>query len=180
MSRQLTGKEIRIKTKYKKTHFNRCVYCGKIIVDKYDLTVDHKTPLIKNGKTINENLAISCYRCNQQKDNLTYEEYKIYLKQRQKEIYIEKVKRLKKLRKLRKRIKRNHEMKLRRQSTMMTLKEMTSKKKKISKLIGGVSNEDAMFIARKDSRILDLAVMKEKLNMIPMDNIMNVFKQIES
>jgi hypothetical protein len=37
-----------------------------------------------------------------------------------------------------------------------------------------------MIIARKDSRILDLAVMKEKLNMIPMDNIMNVFKQIES
>lgn len=180
MSRLLTSKEIRIKIKYKKTHFHRCVYCGKIIVDKNDLTVDHKTPLIKNGKTINKNLAISYYRCNQEKDNLTYEEYKIYLEQRQKEIYIERVKRLKKLRKLRKRIKRNHEMKLRRQSTMMTLKEMTSKKKKISKLISGVSNKDSMIIARKDSRILDLAVMKEKLNMMPINPIMDVFKQIES
>jgi hypothetical protein len=65
-----------------------CYYCNKNIdIDnKYDLTVDHKTPLSRGGITEESNLAISCAECNREKDNMSEDEYFIF-KQKQVELY---------------------------------------------------------------------------------------------
>ncbi len=42
---------------------HKCVYCGS----KEDLTIDHKVPVSKGGKTIKYNLVTACRKCNQMK-----------------------------------------------------------------------------------------------------------------
>jgi len=64
-------------SKRRKVVFERddftCVYCGK----RGDcLEVDHKIPFIKGGSDEIENLVTSCVRCNRQKRDKTYEEYR--------------------------------------------------------------------------------------------------------
>lgn len=56
-----------------------CYYCNKAIQtnsNKNDLTVDHKTPLSRGGKSIYSNLVISCLGCNSEKADMTEREYK--------------------------------------------------------------------------------------------------------
>lgn len=56
-----------------------CYYCKKAIqinTNKNDLTVDHKTPLSRGGKSIYSNLVISCFSCNSEKADMTEKEYK--------------------------------------------------------------------------------------------------------
>lgn len=69
--------QLKMKYKFRKTKKgkeHRCFWCGKIIVDKEDCTIDHVLPQsgfserYKAWKT--NNMVISCKRCNQSKSNI--------------------------------------------------------------------------------------------------------------
>ena len=50
-----------------------CVYCG--CSNKRKLTLDHLIPKAKGGKDTWENLVTACWRCNNEKADLTLEEW---------------------------------------------------------------------------------------------------------
>jgi len=50
---------------------HKCFYCGQ-----YGDTVDHLLPRAKGGYTTPVNCVCACLSCNQQKGNLTYEQFK--------------------------------------------------------------------------------------------------------
>ena len=77
-----TNSELTIIKNFKKSNPHICAYCNKSIPSTETVTIDHKIPVCKGGKTIPENLTISCYPCNREKDDMTVEEYVIY-KQKQ-------------------------------------------------------------------------------------------------
>ena len=67
---ELQGYEIR---EYLLEKFRRqCVYCGKSGVP---LEIEHLTPKSRGGSDTVDNLAIACHSCNQEKNNLTAEEF---------------------------------------------------------------------------------------------------------
>jgi len=47
----------------------RCCYCGKK-VSISSFTFDHVTPLCAGGKSVWENVVVSCVKCNNQKDRM--------------------------------------------------------------------------------------------------------------
>lgn len=51
----------------------KCCYCG--LTDRNLLTIEHLTPVSRNGGSKYGNLGVSCCRCNSQKGNMTHEEY---------------------------------------------------------------------------------------------------------
>lgn len=67
---ELEGYEVReyLLEKFKRT----CVYCGKT---KIPLQIEHLIPLSRGGTNKISNLAIACEKCNQDKGNMTAEEY---------------------------------------------------------------------------------------------------------
>ena len=66
----LTGYEIR---EYLLEKFNRtCMYCGKTDIP---LEIEHIIPKSRGGSSRVDNLGISCHSCNQDKGNLTAEEF---------------------------------------------------------------------------------------------------------
>lgn len=67
--------ELRIIWKFKNTHEHKCKYCGKIIIEREDLTVDHKIARVNGGITEDSNLEISCYPCNQSKGRMDLERF---------------------------------------------------------------------------------------------------------
>lgn len=52
-----------------------CVYCGEKAT-----TADHMTPKSRGGHDGYANLVPACYHCNQEKGNMTYDEYVKWLK----------------------------------------------------------------------------------------------------
>ena len=67
---ELQGYEIR---EYLLEKFRRqCVYCGKT---NTPLEIEHLTPKSRGGRDTVDNLAIACHSCNQEKNNLTAEEF---------------------------------------------------------------------------------------------------------
>lgn len=56
------------------TSNKKCYYCGKSLDGNYE--IDHKTPLSRGGKSVINNLAMSCRSCNRKKGTLTEEEYR--------------------------------------------------------------------------------------------------------
>lgn len=61
----------------------RCFYCGSQMVyykDRADrVTIDHKIPLSRGGDDDPSNFVQSCRRCNNDKNSLTMEEYRVVL-----------------------------------------------------------------------------------------------------
>jgi len=57
---------------------NKCFYC-KQELNEETLTVDHKTPISRQGTDAIENLCLACKKCNLEKNNLTLEEFKMHL-----------------------------------------------------------------------------------------------------
>lgn len=57
-----------------------CLFCSVILVDipnhPQQPTLEHLTPLSRQGSNANSNLAISCRTCNARKHTLTAEEYR--------------------------------------------------------------------------------------------------------
>ena len=56
--------------------FYHCAYCGKILSDKNDLTIDHKNPKAKGGTNEMDNLVGCCKSCNQIKSDRTVDEFR--------------------------------------------------------------------------------------------------------
>jgi hypothetical protein len=56
--------------------FYHCGYCGKIINEPSDLTLDHMKPKAKGGTDEMNNLIGCCKSCNQMKSDKTMEEYR--------------------------------------------------------------------------------------------------------
>ena len=57
---------------------NRCWYCENL-VDEAQMTLDHMYPQDFGGPTITNNLLPCCKNCNNEKGNLTKDQYKKYL-----------------------------------------------------------------------------------------------------
>lgn len=74
--RKYTAEEKLLMNNIRKSN-TRCYYCNHGVKES-KRTIDHKTPLCRGGKTISENLVMSCFQCNNEKDFLTEEEYKEY------------------------------------------------------------------------------------------------------
>lgn len=51
-----------------------CVYCGKKL-SKNEFWIDHIKPLSRGGNNEDENLAVSCRKCNLSKGTKTIEEF---------------------------------------------------------------------------------------------------------
>ena len=61
-----------------------CYYCKQpLSISK--ITIEHKHPLSRGGKTVIENLAMCCEKCNLEKGDMTEKEYYIY-KEKQKQL----------------------------------------------------------------------------------------------
>lgn len=54
-----------------------CYYCGKELLNKYE--IEHKIPVSKGGNNSNNNIVLSCMKCNRQKGNKTDIEFKKYI-----------------------------------------------------------------------------------------------------
>lgn len=80
-----SNEELTVIRNFKKQNPHICTYCNKPIPPTDTVTVDHKIPYCKGGKTIPENLVIACYPCNREKDDMGVEEYIIF-KQKQNEM----------------------------------------------------------------------------------------------
>jgi hypothetical protein len=80
--RSYTYEEKKLMNDFKLKTPHICVYCDKELRGKDIVTIDHKIPICRGGETVEENLAIACCLCNQEKDDMTVEEYAIY-KQKQ-------------------------------------------------------------------------------------------------
>lgn len=56
-----------------------CFYCKKGIT-RTSSTLDHLLPLSRGGKSEGENIVVACLECNQEKGEMTLEEYFIFRK----------------------------------------------------------------------------------------------------
>jgi 5-methylcytosine-specific restriction endonuclease McrA len=64
-------KSMRITSKDSKV---KCGYCKQLFMVR-ELTADHVIPLSRGGTNARKNIAISCFPCNQEKDNRTAKEW---------------------------------------------------------------------------------------------------------
>jgi len=53
----------------------KCAYCGRKQSRGVKLTKDHVVPVSKGGKTVRENIVVSCARCNSSKSDSDMEEW---------------------------------------------------------------------------------------------------------
>lgn len=76
----------RWKGKIPKGIYPTCVLCGRPITNINDLTTEHLIPISRGGNSSETNIEPAHFRCNQEKGNMTYLEWLVYLsnKQRQK------------------------------------------------------------------------------------------------
>lgn len=81
----ITPEDKAVMNEFKQKNKCVCAYCGKNISNREELTVDHKIPISRGGTTVESNLAISCYKCNGEKSDMTDEEYSVF-KQKQREL----------------------------------------------------------------------------------------------
>ena len=54
---------------------NKCALCRKTFESMKDITLDHITPISKNGTDEIDNLQLTHFECNQQKEDMTQEEF---------------------------------------------------------------------------------------------------------
>lgn len=71
----------------------KCAYCGKKL-DFDDMTVDHVLPQCKGGTNDPENTYPACYLCNNQKADMTLEEFREYISNIEEELDTNKAYRL--------------------------------------------------------------------------------------
>ncbi len=61
-----------------KTAAGICYYCGQTVKHK-DLTMDHRIPLARGGRSTKDNLVPCCKDCNNKKKNMLSVEWEEYL-----------------------------------------------------------------------------------------------------
>lgn len=59
----------------------RCFYCGDVLT-RSRRTIDHATPRSRSGTDDKSNLLPACLSCNREKDSMTVEGYRFYLKRK--------------------------------------------------------------------------------------------------
>jgi 5-methylcytosine-specific restriction endonuclease McrA len=57
----------------------KCIYCGKRLIDAFDVTRDHIIPISKGGNNTKENVVPACRSCNSKKYNKIFSIDKIEL-----------------------------------------------------------------------------------------------------
>jgi hypothetical protein len=65
--------------RFKNNNLHICYLCKQDILDIKNLTVDHIQPLSREGIDKEENYAICCSECNNEKKSMTLEEFLFYL-----------------------------------------------------------------------------------------------------
>lgn len=58
---------------------DKCYYCGRQIEFPSQITLDHIHPVSLGGPTIPQNLVPSCRKCNGRKENMTPEQFNVYI-----------------------------------------------------------------------------------------------------
>jgi hypothetical protein len=59
--------------------YDKCYYCGRDL-GTYQRTIDHLYPRTWGGVSIPNNLVPCCSRCNREKDCMTEQQYRVYLR----------------------------------------------------------------------------------------------------
>lgn len=59
---------------------NLCAICGKPFKSMKDITFDHKVPISRGGFDLLENYQLAHFPCNQEKGNMTDEEFRQFQK----------------------------------------------------------------------------------------------------
>jgi len=68
-----------IKTLFKENYGSECPYCG-CVLNVNNMSLDHITPIARNGNNIEKNIQVTCKVCNRRKGRLTDKEYRELLK----------------------------------------------------------------------------------------------------
>jgi 5-methylcytosine-specific restriction endonuclease McrA len=64
--------------KRRRAHWHKnphCHYCGNPIASPDEATLDHKQPKSRGGKNSWANIVLSCFRCNNEKGDKSYDDY---------------------------------------------------------------------------------------------------------
>ena len=77
--RSYTEQEQSLMKNFRNNNPHICYYCGRLITNEKEVTIDHKLPVSRGGKTVMSNFCIACEHCNKEKDNMTEEEYNVFL-----------------------------------------------------------------------------------------------------
>lgn len=64
---------------YELNGYERCSYCG-IYLSNRNRTLDHRYPRVWGGISLPDNLLPSCRYCNQEKSEMTYEQFQKYIR----------------------------------------------------------------------------------------------------
>lgn len=78
MTRQTSFRKIMIEISYQMKGKDVCQYCHKKFA-KEKMTIDHMFPIDFGGPTISDNLLPACKKCNNEKENMTYQQYMAFL-----------------------------------------------------------------------------------------------------
>lgn len=62
---------------YKLKGKRKCYYCGRV-VEPSQITLDHVYAKGLGGPTIPQNMVPSCKKCNEEKENMTPDQFRVY------------------------------------------------------------------------------------------------------
>lgn len=79
LSKQTSFRKIMIDITYKIKGKRKCYYCGRKVSEE-KMTIDHMFPSDFGGPTIPNNLLPACKQCNNEKRNMTRQQYHEFLK----------------------------------------------------------------------------------------------------
>ena len=63
---------------YKLKGKRKCYYCGRV-VEPSQITLDHVYAKGLGGPTIPQNMVPSCKKCNEEKENMTPDQFRVYM-----------------------------------------------------------------------------------------------------
>lgn len=78
ITRQTSFRKVMIEISYQMKGRDVCQYCHKKFT-KDKMTIDHMFPIDFGGPTISDNLLPACKKCNNEKENMTYQQYMAFL-----------------------------------------------------------------------------------------------------
>lgn len=78
ITRQTSFRKVMIEISYQMKGKDVCQYCHKKFA-KEKMTIDHMFPIDFGGPTISDNLLPACKKCNNEKGNMTYQQYMAFL-----------------------------------------------------------------------------------------------------
>lgn len=78
ITRQTSFRKVMIEISYQMKGRDVCQYCHKKFT-KDKMTIDHMFPIDFGGPTISDNLLPACKKCNNEKGNMTYQQYMAFL-----------------------------------------------------------------------------------------------------